>query len=51
MSEDGQTAEACTVLNRVIEMQRAKENVVGVGKAERALARITRTPQPSSGTG
>jgi hypothetical protein len=38
---DGQTAEACEVLNRIIAMQRAKENVVGVAKAERALARIT----------
>ena len=37
---DGQTQEACEVLTRVIAIQRAKENVVGVAKAERALARI-----------
>jgi tetratricopeptide (TPR) repeat protein len=40
LAADGQTQEACDVLNRVIAIQRAKENVVGVAKAERALARI-----------
>lgn len=40
LAADGQSAEACAVLNRVVEMQRAKENVVGVAKAERALARV-----------
>jgi class 3 adenylate cyclase/tetratricopeptide (TPR) repeat protein len=41
LGADGQTTEACEVLNRVIAMQRAKENVVGVANAERALTRIT----------
>ena len=40
LAADGQTREACEVLNRVIAIQRAKENVVGVAKAKRALARI-----------
>jgi class 3 adenylate cyclase len=40
LASDGQTAEAGAVLTRVIAMQREKENVVGLAKAERALARI-----------
>ena len=40
LAADGQTQEACEVLGRVIAMQRAKENLAGLAKAERALARI-----------
>ena len=40
LAADGQTQEACQVLNRAITIHRAKENAAGLAKAERALARI-----------
>ena len=40
LASDGQAAEARRVLTRVIGMQREKENVVGLAKAERALAQL-----------
>jgi len=40
LAADGETSEACEVLSRVLAIQRQKENVAGVAKAERAVARI-----------
>ena len=40
LAADGQTDEACAVMDRVIQMHLAKENLAGLAKAKRTLARI-----------
>lgn len=40
---DGQTDEARAILERDLEMQRAKENLAGVARIERAIAALTAT--------